>query len=95
MRAPRARAEPACKVRPRGEGRDHNNSDCLCGFLRSVAGTGFRSGSPGGGRDRGRQPTCGPSGADPVKSGLVDSLGRPAGNLTGVGLLINVLAPKP
>jgi putative ABC transport system substrate-binding protein len=34
------------------------------------------------------------TGADPVKSGLVDSLGRPGGNLTGVGLLINVLAPK-
>jgi len=34
------------------------------------------------------------TGADPVNSGLVDSLGRPGGNLTGVGLLINVLAPK-
>jgi len=33
-------------------------------------------------------------GADPVQSGLVASLNRPAGNLTGVGFLINVLAPK-
>jgi putative ABC transport system substrate-binding protein len=33
-------------------------------------------------------------GADPVESGLVASLNRPVGNLTGVGILINVLAPK-
>jgi putative ABC transport system substrate-binding protein len=33
-------------------------------------------------------------GIDPVHSGLVASLNRPEGNLTGVGILINVLAPK-
>jgi putative ABC transport system substrate-binding protein len=34
------------------------------------------------------------SGADPVKVGLVDSLSRPKGNLTGVSLIISVLGPK-
>jgi putative tryptophan/tyrosine transport system substrate-binding protein len=33
-------------------------------------------------------------GGDPVKSGLVASLSRPGGNVTGVALLINELAPK-
>jgi putative ABC transport system substrate-binding protein len=33
-------------------------------------------------------------GADPVQSGLVASLNRPANNLTGVGFLVNTLAPK-
>jgi putative tryptophan/tyrosine transport system substrate-binding protein len=35
-----------------------------------------------------------PSGADPVKLGLVDSLNRPRGNLTGVSTLIAALVPK-
>jgi putative ABC transport system substrate-binding protein len=34
------------------------------------------------------------TGADPVKVGLVDSLSRPKGNLTGVSLIISVLGPK-
>jgi putative tryptophan/tyrosine transport system substrate-binding protein len=33
-------------------------------------------------------------GADPIGSGLVANLNRPGGNLTGFGLLINVLVPK-
>ena len=34
------------------------------------------------------------TGADPVKVGLVDSLSRPNGNLTGVSLFFSVLGPK-
>ena len=34
------------------------------------------------------------TGADPVKVGLVDSLSRPKGNLTGVSAIISLLGPK-
>jgi putative ABC transport system substrate-binding protein len=34
------------------------------------------------------------TGADPVKVGLVDSLSRPKGNLTGVSVIISLLGPK-
>jgi putative ABC transport system substrate-binding protein len=34
------------------------------------------------------------TGADPVKTGLVDSFSRPGGNLTGVTYLISMLGPK-
>ena len=34
------------------------------------------------------------TGADPVKTGLVDSFSRPGGNLTGVTFLISMLGPK-
>ena len=33
-------------------------------------------------------------GADPIKVGLVDSLSRPKGNLTGVSVFLSVLGPK-
>ena len=33
-------------------------------------------------------------GGDPVKEGLVDSFGRPGGNVTGVTLLTNLMEPK-
>ena len=33
-------------------------------------------------------------GADPVKMGLVESLSRPNGNLTGVSILFSILGPK-
>jgi putative tryptophan/tyrosine transport system substrate-binding protein len=33
-------------------------------------------------------------GADPVKVGLVDSLSRPKGNLTGISLFFSILGPK-
>jgi putative ABC transport system substrate-binding protein len=34
------------------------------------------------------------TGADPVKTGLVDSFSRPGGNLTGVFVLVSMLGPK-
>jgi putative ABC transport system substrate-binding protein len=34
------------------------------------------------------------TGADPVKTGLVDSFSRPGGNLTGVFILVSMLGPK-
>jgi putative tryptophan/tyrosine transport system substrate-binding protein len=34
------------------------------------------------------------TGADPVKVGLVDSLSRPKGNLTGISIIISLLGPK-
>jgi putative tryptophan/tyrosine transport system substrate-binding protein len=35
------------------------------------------------------------TGADPVKVGLVDNLGRPKDNLTGMSVFFSVLGPKP
>jgi putative ABC transport system substrate-binding protein len=34
------------------------------------------------------------TGADPVKTGLLDSFNRPGGNLTGVSVLVSMLGPK-
>jgi putative ABC transport system substrate-binding protein len=34
------------------------------------------------------------TGADPIKTGLVDSFSRPGGNLTGIFVLLSILGPK-
>src|SRR4029077_6659801 len=39
-------------------------------------------------------PICVAMGADPVKVGLVDSLSRPKGNLTGISAFMSLLGPK-
>ena len=76
---------------------------------RSIAGIGSRSGSSPGDRDCRDQRSCGPggkggdhddtdrlsdSGLDPVEVGLVASLNRPGGNLTGVTTLNVEVGPK-
>ena len=41
-----------------------------------------------------RNPIVFANGADPVEVGIVTSLSRPGGNITGVSFLINTLGPK-
>ena len=79
------------------------------GSIRSTAGIGGRSGSPPGGRDCRERHACGAGGqggdhddsdrlpdrrSTRSQLGLVASLNRPGGNLTGVSILSVELGPK-
>ena len=74
---------------------------------RSVAGAGGRTGPEAGGCDRRERPGGANgqgrnhdgadrvrSGGDPIKLGLVTSVNRPGGNVTGVNFLLGVLGAK-
>ena len=110
LREPSARIPPGPERNRLCRGPQRRDRISLGGrSIRSTAGAGGRSGPPPGGRDRRERRSFGAGGqggdrddsdrllgsaGDPVEVGLVASLNRPGGNLTGVTSLSVEVGPK-